>query len=95
MSAAAICAGMGQRQLERRSLALVGLPPKALARIARFQRAIHQRQRQHASWLAIAHEVGYYDQMHMIRDFHQLGGGSPTQVLNRIEDGHLISFAST
>ncbi|GJG89762.1 putative AraC-family regulatory protein [Gemmatimonadetes bacterium T265] len=94
VSAAARWAGVGERQLERKALELVGLAPKALARISRFQRAIHQRRRGRASWLAIAHHVGYYDQMHLIKDFHQLGGGPPTQVLGQIADDHLITFAS-
>ena len=41
-----------------------------------------------------AYEADYYDQMHMIRDFHDLGGSSLTEVIKEISDGHLISFAS-
>ena len=65
VSAAARWAGIGERQLQRKSLEMVGLAPKALARISRFPRAIHQRRRGYASWLTIAHHAGYYDQMHM------------------------------
>jgi AraC-like DNA-binding protein len=84
--------GISDRQFERRSLAWAGVPPKALARVSRFQRAIRKHRAGHASWLQIAHEVGYYDQMHLVRDFHVLGGGTPTQVMKEISDEHLISF---
>jgi len=30
------------------------------------------------NWTAIAHELGYHDQMHMIRDFEEFSGESPT-----------------
>ncbi len=84
--------GISERQLERRSLAYIGISPRMLARISRFQRAIEKHRSGFGSWMAIAHEVGYYDQMHLIRDFHDFGGGPPTEVMKEIEDGHLISF---
>ncbi len=90
---AAAMIGISERQLERRSLEYAGVSPKMFARISRFQRAIRKHRAGDGNWLAIAHEAGYYDQMHLIRDFHLLGGGAPTDVMNEIEDGHLISFA--
>ena len=85
--------GISERQFARRSLAWNGVPPKALARISRFQRAIGEYRSGHGSWIDIAHKVGYYDQMHMVRDFHVLGGGAPTQVMKAIAEEHLISFS--
>ncbi len=85
-------AGISERQFERRSLEWVGVSPRALARVSRFQRAIAEYRSGHSSWINIAHKVGYYDQMHLIRDFHDLGGGAPTQVMKEISDEHLISF---
>ncbi len=84
--------GISERQLERRSRECAGMSPKALARVSRFQRAIQKHRAGNASWLQIAHEVGYYDQMHLVRDFHNLGGGAPTQVMKAISDEHLIAF---
>lgn len=84
--------GISERQFERRSLEWSGMPPKLLARICRFQRAIESNRSNHGNWMKIAHEVGYYDQMHLIRDFHDLGRGTPTEVVGGIKDGHLISF---
>ena len=85
--------GISERQLERRCLECAGLSPKILARTSRFQRAIEKHRAGYGSWMKIAHEVGYYDQMHLIRDFHNLAGGPPTSVIKEIADGHLISFA--
>jgi AraC-like DNA-binding protein len=31
------------------------------------------------TWTDIAHTVGYYDQMHMVRDFYHFSGESPSQ----------------
>lgn len=85
-------AGISERQLERKSLEYSGISPKTLARISRFQRAIEKHRAGYGSWMEIAHEVGYYDQMHLIRDFHDLGGGTPTEIGSAIADSHLISF---
>ncbi|WP_263381395.1 helix-turn-helix domain-containing protein [Granulicella arctica] len=84
--------GISERQFGRRSLEWAGVSPKALARVSRFQRAIGEYRSSQSSWLDIAHKVGYYDQMHLVRDFHDLGGGPPTQVLKKISEEHLISF---
>ena len=93
VGAAAAEIGISERQLERRCLECAGISPKLLSRISRFQRAIKKHRASYGSWMKIAHEVGYYDQMHLIRDFHSLGGGTPTEVMKEIADSHLISFA--
>ena len=84
--------GISERQFERRSLDWAGVSPKALARISRFQRALKEYQSGQSTWIDIAHKVGYYDQMHLVRDFHDLGGGAPTRVMREISAKHLISF---
>ncbi len=61
--------GISERQLERRCLECAGLSPRLLSRISRFQRAIEKHRTNYGSWMKIAHEVGYYDQMHLIRTF--------------------------
>jgi AraC-like DNA-binding protein len=38
------------------------------------------------SWLTIAHEFGYHDQMHMIKDFQMLSGDSPSGILSKWGD---------
>ena len=84
--------GMSLRQFERKSLDYFGLPPITLNRIARFQRALNIGMSQETSWLKVAHEADYYDQMHMIRDFRVFAGGPPTKALASIESHHLIRF---
>jgi AraC-like DNA-binding protein len=84
--------GLGERQLERKSLEFAGISPKSLSRISRFQRAIGRHLVGCGNWKEIAHDVGYYDQMHMVRHFRDLGGGTPTEVMKKIAGNHLISF---
>src|SRR5262249_51778155 len=69
--------GVGERQLEREFKAAVGLSPKALARVLRFQRVFQAMERE-KKWVDIAFECGYYDQAHLIADFNQFAGTSPT-----------------
>jgi len=80
-------AALGVRQFERRFVQEVGMGPKLFARIARYQSALDSKLAfPGRSWLWIAHEFGYHDQMHMIRDFHSLGGSSPGDMLLHIGD---------
>jgi AraC-like DNA-binding protein len=69
--------GLGLRQLERRFLNDVGLPPKSFARIVRLQRAL-RRIRRGDSLSDVASACGYYDQSHMARDFRSLADSSPS-----------------
>ena len=63
----------------------IGLPPKALARIVRFSRVAEMLKRNEvASWVQIAHRCGYYDQAHLIRDFREFAGSTPTEYVGRI-----------
>lgn len=57
----------------------VGLKPKYLARIFRFQQAIRQLEvTEKIDWLDVAHDCGYYDQSHFIRDFLEFSGINPS-----------------
>lgn len=79
-------AGVTRRHLERRFLDHVGLTPKRLARITRFQRALHLLE--YGDGLAgadAAAACGYADQPHFIRDFRALAGCPPS--------GHLLRRA--
>jgi AraC-like DNA-binding protein len=72
----AVNAGISLRQLERRFLADVGVPPKTFARMVRLQAALRRITDGHP--LAdVAHACGYYDQPHMARDFNLLAQTSP------------------
>lgn len=80
------CAGLSARHFARRFIGQMGIRPKLFARVVRFQSALETKAL-HAqkSWTEIAHDFGYYDQMHMVHDFEQLAGGTPTRMLAQLE----------
>lgn len=68
------------RTLERRFRAEVGLPPKELCRIARFQRVLRSlREPRPGSigWADVAAIAGFADQAHLTRDFRDIAGLPP------------------
>jgi AraC-like DNA-binding protein len=69
------------KQFERVCKERIGMNPKLYARILKFSKAyiLHERSPQ-LSWINIAHEAGYYDQMHMIRDFRVFAGVNPSVI---------------
>ena len=74
--------GSSRQYLVTRFREEVGLPPKTLARILRFQRAIRLLARDDETRLTwIAHECGYYDQAHFNRDFREFAGSTPSEFL--------------
>jgi AraC-like DNA-binding protein len=76
------CAGLSLRHFQRRFRALTGLNPKHYARICRIGYAVHRKELEpQASWTALAHEAGYADQSHFIRDFKALTGTLPSGFL--------------
>jgi len=80
--------GISGRQLERRFLSEVGLGPKLLCRILRFQQVFRAVEREDKNWARIAADCGYYDQAHLIRDFRQFAGQTPSVLFE-----HFTSFA--
>ncbi|HET7696901.1 MAG TPA: helix-turn-helix domain-containing protein [Vicinamibacterales bacterium] len=78
-------AGLSLRQLERRFLTDVGLPPKSFARLVRLQAAL-RRIGEGRPLAEIAQACGYYDQSHMTRDFGRLAETSPAAWLQGAGD---------
>lgn len=69
---------VGQRYLERKFNAMVGLSPKLLSRIIRFNHALQLiEKKDFRSFTAVAHEGGFYDQAHFIKDFKNITGLNP------------------
>ena len=65
----------------------VGISPKLLARILRFNRAV-ELSATPLAWAEVSQTCGYYDQAHMVRDFQQFSGYSPTEFARRrLPDG--------
>lgn len=71
---------ISRRQLERRFSSVIGLSPKQLSKIIRLQAALKLMEGKSFSSLAsLAHESGYFDQAHFIKDFQEFTGTSPRQ----------------
>jgi len=75
-----------RRHLSARFREELGLPPKALARVLRFQRALGLI-RAGRDWAPIAQACGYYDQPHLNREFRDLAGATPGEVRARLLPG--------
>jgi AraC-like DNA-binding protein len=69
--------GWSRRHLAVRFREELGMPPKALARIVRFERALERLRAGH-DLAALALDAGYYDQAHFNRDFRAFAGTTPT-----------------
>ncbi len=69
--------GCSRRYLSRRFGSELGLPPKALARVLRFERAVGLV-RAGKDLADVAYGCGYYDQPHFNRDFRELAGITPS-----------------
>ena len=72
---------LSARSLQRLFADEVGIAPKLLARIVRFQRVFSAVRDEPASFSRVALECGYYDQPHLIRDFREFAGDAPAQLL--------------
>lgn len=70
--------GMGARQLRQSFHEVIGVGPKTLARIARFQSAAGLI-RAGATLVEAAVDAGYFDQAHLHREFKEFAGISPRQ----------------
>lgn len=71
--------GGSRKHLARRFRTELGLTPKQIARILRFNRALHlARQTVAPDWADIAADCGYADQPHLTREFRAFAGVSPT-----------------
>lgn len=78
-TAALSCLSM--KQFERKCKERIGMNPKMYARILKFSKAYRLRENfPHLSWIEIAYQAGYYDQMHMIRDFKIFAGVNPSVI---------------
>jgi len=66
-----------------------GLTPKRFARIRRFQRTLSSIQCSSSTdWSELAARCGYFDQAHLIHEFREFAGITPTQYLPRAAGGH-------
>jgi AraC-like DNA-binding protein len=78
---------ISRRWLEKQFIAQVGFSPKEFARIIRFKSLLASIENTPSAssyrdsrifWSTLVEDYGYYDQSHLIKDFHQFTGLSPT-----------------
>ena len=74
--------GVSRRSLELAFQKEVGISPKMYCRVIRF-RGLYDAMSSESSqnWIQMALESGFFDQSHLIRDFRQFAGDSPTAFL--------------
>jgi AraC-like DNA-binding protein len=78
---------LSTRQLQRQFQDVIGVTPKALARVIRFEeirkRLMHDPNQ---SLTDLAYEFGYTDQAHFIRDFKDLADRTPGEFAREMRD---------
>jgi AraC-like DNA-binding protein len=76
--------GWSHKHLITRFRQQVGLRPKTAARLIRFNGVWrHLDEGRPLDWGRVAAEVGYADQAHLIREFHQFTGTTPAALVAR------------
>jgi len=80
--------GWSRRFVTQRFRTQLGLPPKAYARILRFQRAVGLLKgvADGRTLADVAMECGYYDQSHLTREFVALAGCTPGALITESTD---------
>lgn len=74
--------GLSQRRFIQVFTAQVGLTPKLFCRVLRFKHARQLVDRAlMLNWSQVSQACGYYDQSHLIHDFQEFSGLSPTDYL--------------
>ena len=77
---------MTVRSFERKFVRDIGVPPKLFGRLRRFQMALDRKRTSRTRWLDVAHDLGYFDQMHMVKEFRGFGGEAPNRLLQSCGD---------
>jgi AraC-like DNA-binding protein len=66
----------------------VGMSPKLYCRVSRLDYALRLKECDPGStWTDITYQAGYFDQMHLIKDFKLLTGSSPSEFSRLIAEG--------
>lgn len=86
--ALASAAGVGERRLQQLFHRHIGLPPRTWRRLARLHACIRGlRQRTDVHWADVALAHGFYDQAHLVREFQDLCGCTPSAFWRRAVSG--------
>nr|WP_284699363.1 helix-turn-helix domain-containing protein [Sphingomonas lycopersici] len=94
ISAIAAEIGWSRKHMADRVRDAIGVGPRAFRRLLRFQTltGLIAQEADRPDWAGLAAEAGYFDQSHMIREFREFSGLSPTAYLARSlpEGGGLV-----
>jgi AraC-like DNA-binding protein len=71
--------GVTRQHLARRFAAHVGVTPKTLSRVMRMREAIRLAAATRVNWAAVAADLGYSDQSHLVAEFRSLTGLTPSR----------------
>ena len=83
--------GITQKHLISQFDRVVGLRPKAFARVCKFQKVVNMIETQsEIEWSSIAYDCGYYDQAHFIKEFQTFSGLTPTAYVS--QRGEFVNF---
>lgn len=87
--------GCSRRYLRDGFVRQVGLPPKTVARLMRFQHVRERLEQAPTRWSDVAHSAGYADQSHLNREFRALAHTTPSEFVRRlIPEGGVIGDGS-
>jgi AraC-like DNA-binding protein len=71
------------RQFERKFKERIGISASRMIRITKFDRTVKMKNAQpEKDWLSIALECGYYDYQHLVKDYKEFTGLTPTSFFN-------------
>jgi AraC-like DNA-binding protein len=85
MRSLAATLGVTHQHLVRMFRDGVGVPPRLLVRILRFDRVVRAvgERAERPNWASVAADAGYYDQSHLVSEFRTLAGVTPTEYWSR------------
>jgi len=90
--------GLSHRQFIAVFRREVGMSPKRFHRLRRFLDVAYRAwETDHVEWAAMAMAYGYYDQSHLVNDFREFAGVSPTAYLRARDPSspHRLAVAPT
>ena len=76
---------MSMRNFERIFINETGMSPKQLCCISRFNNALELKlSNSSMKWTLVAYQSGYFDQMHLVKDFKRFCGDAPSSLLKHV-----------
>jgi AraC-like DNA-binding protein len=86
---------ISSRQLERKFKEHVGLTPKVLGRVLRFQKTVAALRRSpRVDWSDLVFDGGFFDQPYFIHEFKSLSGLTPSAYLREINDVEKLQYGA-